>query len=88
MANQKHILTFKVYNESIDKEIDLTYTIDFNETIGKYILRKVNESNIRGGGFYQTICGFHQTFAKALHYAWHLSCLQFGKENIIDWDCE
>lgn len=81
MAEQKQIATFKVYNESIDKEMDATYEIEFNDRLGKYNLRRVTEFSIHG-------CGSYQTIAKALHYAWHLTCLQFGKENIIDWDCE
>jgi hypothetical protein len=81
MANQKHIATFKVYNKLIDKKMDATYEIEFNECTGKYIMHRVTESNIYG-------CGFYQTFEKAVHQAWHLTCLQFGKENIIDWDFE
>lgn len=81
MAEQKQIATFKVYNRSIDKEINATYEIEFNKYLGKYNLHRVTESYIYD-------CGSYKTIAKALHKAWHLSCLQFGKENIIDWDCE
>lgn len=81
MTEQKHIATFKVYNKSIDKEINATYEIEFNDRLGKYNLHRVTEFNIHG-------CGSYETFAKALHQALHLSCLQFGKENIVDWDCE
>lgn len=86
MAEQKHIATFKVYNKSIDKEIDDTYEIEFSEYLGKYNLRRVTEFNIHGCGSYETFS--YETFAKALHQAWRLTCIQFGKENIIDWDCE
>lgn len=86
MAEQKHIATFKVYNKSIDKEIDATYEIEFSEYLGKYNLLRVTEFNIHGCGSYKTFS--YETFAKALHQAWHLTCIQFGKENIIDWDCE
>lgn len=81
MAEQKQIVTFKVYNKSIHKEMDVTYEIEFNDCSGKYKLYRVTEFSINGRGSYQTIL-------KAFHFAWDLTCFQFGKENIIDWDCE
>ena len=83
---EKHTMIFRAKNPITGNEQYAVYSIEFDENQNGYVIhRKLVRELVPDEYHY---CGCFPDLTKAFKQTWKLTCEAFGKENIVDWDCE